>query len=79
MDAFTAGRRLVPGPPGAPRRCPACGDGDLFILTIARRSGHQGDAVYCAGAYDHQRRRYLRRGCGYAGAQPAGDRKVDEA
>jgi hypothetical protein len=72
MDAFTTGARPVRGATVAPSRCPACGVGDLFILRIARRGRIDGDAVYCAGSYDHDRRRYLRRGCGYAGDRRAG-------
>ena len=48
-----------------PPRCPWCGTGDLF--GIALRWGHEEvrQAAYCAGVYDRERRRFLRRGCGY--------------
>ncbi len=72
MDAIPAGARAVMPVPPATARCPACGDGDLFALRIAGRAGGMMEAVYCAGAYDHDRRRYLRRGCGYAANVPAG-------
>ena len=63
-----------PLPPAArarasePVRCPECGSGDLFTIEIARREGHAWRGVYCAGEYDRDRRRFLRRSCGYAGA-----------
>jgi len=49
-------------------RCPGCGSGDLFTIEIARRQGMAWRGVYCAGEYDRDRRRFLRRSCGYAGA-----------
>jgi hypothetical protein len=49
-------------------RCPECGTGDLFTIEVARRDGGAWRGVYCAGAYDRDRRRFLRRSCGYAGA-----------
>ena len=49
-------------------RCPECGSGDLFTIEIARRQGTVWLGVYCAGEYDQDRRRFLRRSCGYAGA-----------
>jgi len=79
MDAFIAGTRVAAGAPGAPSRCPACGEGDLFVLKIARRTGPDRDAVYCAGSYDHDRRRYLRRGCGYAGDRQTGGGRIGSA
>lgn len=63
-----------PMPPAAraqdadPARCPGCGFGDLFTIEIARREGSLWRGVYCAGEYDRDRRRFLRRSCGYAGA-----------
>ena len=54
-------------------RCPACGSGDLFTIRIARRQGNVWRGVYCAGEYDHDRRRFLRRSCGYAGAAVEGE------
>jgi hypothetical protein len=53
-------------------RCPSCGSGDLCSVQIARPRGDVWKGVYCAGEYDRERRRVLRRGCGYAGA--AGER-----
>jgi hypothetical protein len=55
-------------PPGV--RCPRCGSGDLFVLEVARRGGQMSRAAYCAGFYDRNRRRFLRRSCGYAGGSP---------
>jgi hypothetical protein len=49
-----------------PSRCPECGSGDLFTLAIRQRDGAAWCFVYCAGAYDRDRRRFLRRSCGYA-------------
>jgi len=63
-----------PLPPAArareanPSRCPECGSGDLFTIEVARRDGGVWRGVYCAGQYDRDRRRFLRRSCGYAGA-----------
>ncbi len=51
-----------------PSRCPGCGSGDLFTIEVARRDGRAWRGVYCAGEYDRDRRRFLRRSCGYAGA-----------
>ena len=51
-----------------PSRCPGCGSGDLFTIEVARREGGVWRGVYCAGEYDRDRRRFLRRSCGYAGA-----------
>jgi hypothetical protein len=48
-------------------RCPGCGSGDLFTIEIARPQGIAWRGVYCAGEYDRDRRRFLRRSCGYAG------------
>ena len=65
----------MPGPPPAARardgdaaRCPGCGSGDLFTCHVARRDGGVWRGVYCAGEYDRNRRRFMRRSCGYAGA-----------
>jgi hypothetical protein len=58
----------APARDAAPSRCPGCGSGDLFTIEVARRDGGAWRGVYCAGEYDHDRRRFLRRGCGYAGA-----------
>ena len=49
-------------------RCPECGSGDLFTIEIGRLRGSVWRGVYCAGEYDRDRRRFLRRSCGYAGA-----------
>ena len=54
-------------------RCPGCGSGDLFTIEIARPQGIAWRGVYCAGEYDRDRRRFLRRSCGYAGAAVAGE------
>lgn len=51
-----------------PSRCPECGSGDLFTIEVARRDGGVWRGAYCAGEYDRDRRRFLRRSCGYAGA-----------
>ncbi|HKB07655.1 MAG TPA: hypothetical protein VKF61_05190 [Candidatus Polarisedimenticolia bacterium] len=48
-------------------RCPECGSGDLFGIEIRQRDGAAWRGVYCAGTYDRDRRRFLQRGCGYAG------------
>ncbi|OLD65906.1 MAG: hypothetical protein DMF52_13130 [Acidobacteria bacterium] len=54
---------------GADRsRCPECGSGDLFTIEVGRRGGSSWRGVYCAGEYDRDRRKFLRRSCGYAGA-----------
>ncbi len=69
-------RRSVPPParegaigfPAAaekPPRCPWCGTGDLFGIALRRGRGEVRQAAYCAGVYDRERRRFLRRGCGY--------------
>lgn len=47
------------------RSCPRCGDGDLFTLDVGRGDGRRGRGAYCAGLYDRDRRRFLRRSCGY--------------
>ena len=70
MDAIPAGARDFMSVPPTTARCPACKDGDLFALRIAGRAGGALQAVYCAGTYDHHRRRYVRRGCGYAANAP---------
>jgi len=51
-------------------RCPVCGSGDLCSIRIARPRGEVWRGVYCAGVYDRDRGRILRRSCGYAGADP---------
>ena len=60
-----------PPPPARPgalaSRCPECGSGDLFGIEIRQRDGAAWRGVYCAGAYDRDRRRILQRSCGYAG------------
>lgn len=68
-------------PPAAPageagvRRCPGCGSGDLFLIEIARQDGDVWRGAYCAGEYNRERRRVVRRSCGYAGES----RRSDEA
>jgi hypothetical protein len=52
---------------GDAARCPECGSGDLFTIHVARRDGRAWRGVYCAGTYDRDRRRFMRRSCGYAG------------
>ena len=49
-------------------RCPECGSGDLFAIEVARREGGVWRGTYCAGEYDRERRRFVRRSCGYAGS-----------
>lgn len=69
---------LPPAPPageaGVPR-CPECGSGDLFLIEIARQDGDVWRGAYCAGEYNRERRRVVRRSCGYAGES----RRADEA
>lgn len=64
------GRSLPPAAPargaGAPR-CPECGSGDLFLIEVTRRDGEVWRGAYCAGEYNRERRRFVRRSCGYAG------------
>ncbi|PYT12604.1 MAG: hypothetical protein DMF51_12810 [Acidobacteria bacterium] len=55
-----------------PPRCPECGAGELFLIDVARRDGGVWQGAYCAGLYDHVRRRLLARSCGYAGARVLG-------
>ena len=50
-------------------RCPECGSGELFLIDVARRDGGVWRGAYCAGLYDHDRRRFLSRSCGYAGVR----------
>ena len=50
-------------------RCPECGSGELFFIDVVRRDGRVWRGAYCAGLYDHERRRFLARSCGYAGAR----------
>ena len=57
-------------------RCPECGSGDLYTTEIARRDRGAWRGVYCAGEYDRDRRKFLRRGCGYADASPRGEPAV---
>jgi hypothetical protein len=54
------------------RTCPRCG-ADLFILEVSRGARGPARATYCAGLYDRDRRRFVRRSCGYsvAPAEPA--------
>ena len=49
-------------------RCPRCGTGDLFRIEVGGGRGDARRAAYCAGLYDRQRRRFLRRSCGFAEA-----------
>ncbi len=51
-------------------RCPRCGAGDLFVVRMARRGGGVAASAYCAGLYDRERRRFVRRSCGYAAPAP---------
>jgi transposase len=71
-------RSLPPASPagesGAPR-CPECGSGDLFLIEITRQQGDVWRGAYCAGEYNRERRRVVRRSCGYAGES----RRADEA
>ena len=60
-------------------RCPGCGSGDLFTIEIARPQGMAWRGVYCAGEYDRDRRRFLRRSCGYAGAAVEGEPVATES
>jgi hypothetical protein len=60
-------------------RCPGCGSGDLFTIEIARPQGTAWRGVYCAGEYDRDRRRFLRRSCGYAGAAVEGEPEATES
>lgn len=52
-------------------RCPKCGSGELFSIDVTRRSGGVKRATYCAGLYDRDRRRFVRRSCGYSDAGPS--------
>ena len=36
-------------------------------MSVGRRGGAAAEVEYCAGLYDRERRRYLRRACGYTG------------
>ncbi|HXU13171.1 MAG TPA: hypothetical protein VN898_14545 [Candidatus Binatia bacterium] len=69
---------LPAGVTGAPR-CPECGSGDLFLTEIARHDGEVWRGAYCAGEYNRERRRVVRRSCGYAGeSRPADEpRRAD--
>ncbi len=68
--------RAVPPPaegaqPGGDHpRCPRCGSGDLLSIEVSRQQGAARQAAYCAGLYDRDRRRFVRRSCGYAGLLP---------
>ena len=53
-----------------PTCCPTCGSGDLFTIRIMRRDGGEGRGAYCAGLYDRDRRRFVRRSCGFSGSVP---------
>jgi hypothetical protein len=53
------------------RRCPNCGSGDLFEIRLLHRGGGERLAAYCAGLYDRDRRRLVRRSCGYAEGEAA--------
>ena len=70
------GRSLPPAVPGrgaeAPR-CPECGSGDLFLIEVTRRDGEAWRGAYCAGEYNRERRRFVRRSCGYAGERARQD------
>ena len=57
----------VPGQGGEAPRCPECGSGDLFLIEVTRRDGEAWRGAYCAGEYSRERRRFVRRSCGYAG------------
>ena len=49
-----------------PQRCPRCGTGDLFLMDVVRRpAGGVAQAAYCAGVYDRDHLRFVRRSCGY--------------
>ena len=48
-------------------RCPRCGSGELFRIDVTRPDNKVWQGAYCAGVYDRERRRFLRRSCGYAG------------
>ncbi|HEU4402052.1 MAG TPA: hypothetical protein VFT43_08095 [Candidatus Polarisedimenticolia bacterium] len=58
-------------------RCPRCDAGELLAIALTRRGGSVGRAVYCAGIYDRERRRFLRRGCGYAATSERAAASVD--
>jgi hypothetical protein len=60
------------GTGGGGGRCPRCGSGELFLIELARPGAVAGRAAYCAGVYDRERRRFVRRSCGYSGAAPEG-------
>ncbi len=68
--------RVVPAlaesgqPGGDTPRCPRCGSGDLHSIEVSRHTGAARQAAYCAGLYDRDRRRFVRRSCGYAGLLP---------
>ena len=65
-------RAHAPGEAGTePPRCPGCGSGDLVSIRLARPGGEVLRAGYCAGTYDRDRRRFLRRSCGYSGLPAA--------
>jgi hypothetical protein len=49
--------------------CPCCGTGDLFLIAVTRGAGEVLRVGYCAGVYDRDRRRFLRRSCGYSGPE----------
>jgi hypothetical protein len=66
-----AARGVPDGIEEAAERCPRCGSGDLFVVRMARPGGDAATGAYCAGVYDRDRRRFVRRSCGYAGTDPA--------
>jgi len=60
-------------------RCPRCGAGDLFSIEVCGGRGGAWRAVYCAGVYDRERRRFLRRSCGLAERVPGGPSEAGSA
>jgi hypothetical protein len=63
-------------PGGGSRPCPRCGS-DLFILAVNRGARGIVQATYCAGLYDRDRRRFVRRSCGYSVAPDAGEAPLE--
>jgi len=51
-------------------RCPRCGCGELFSIDLTRTAGAARRGTYCAGLYDRDRRRFVRRSCGYTRLPP---------
>ncbi len=72
----------APGEHGSGSRpCPRCGS-DLFVLEVNRGARGIAHATYCAGLYDRDRRRFVRRSCGYSvapGEPDAGETAPFEA